>query len=61
MGKWFFSTRVNAPLWITLLDESTGKSSQFVDKVVGNPVEKPVDTFVDSFFAGTVAWGSCAT
>jgi hypothetical protein len=36
---------LNASLWITLLDEATGKSSQFVDK----PVDNPVDTFVDSF------------
>ncbi|MOA09483.1 hypothetical protein D3C78_1293160 [compost metagenome] len=61
MGKWFFSTRVSAPLWITLLDKSTGKSSHFVDKVVGKPVENPVDTFVDNFFAGKVVWGNFAT
>jgi hypothetical protein len=53
--------REKPPLWITLLDESTGKSSQFVDKAVGKPVENPVDTFVDSFFAGAVIGINCAT
>ncbi|GLH41454.1 hypothetical protein RS3R6_02320 [Pseudomonas atacamensis] len=47
--------RENPSLWITLLDEFPGKSSQFVDKAVGKPVDKPVDEFVDSFFSGVDA------
>jgi hypothetical protein len=58
IARWFFSTRSNASLWITLLDETTGKSSQFVDKAVGKPVDNPVDTFVDSFFAGIAVCGN---